>query len=191
MSATRIAIAVAVSALAVACGKPTPGAPQPAAVADPDAYADLEIGFDWASYTKVNREAFESPTHGKRFVDIWVNKVGLQAYVSETAFPVGTVIVKTSVEAAGGKPTGVAGPVFVMQKREAGYAPDHDDWWYALHWAEVPASWVAKMGAKQVYWRSPSSKVDYCWSCHEAYDRNVGMPPVEQRAFAAPAAAGG
>jgi hypothetical protein len=154
---------------------------------DPAAtYAALDVGADWASYTKVNKSSFESPTHGNRWVDVWVNQVGLAAYQSEEPFPVGTIVVKTSWEAEGGAKTDVAGPIFVMHKREAGFAPEHEDWWYGLHWETVPASWVARMGGKeQVYWRSPSSKVDYCWGCHENYDRNMGLPPAEQRAWAA------
>lgn len=160
--------------------------------ADPaDGFAALEVGADWSSYTKVNKTSFESPTHGHRFVDIYVNPIGLAAYQSDAELPVGTVVVKTSWEVEGGKPTAVAGPIFVMEKRAAGFSPDHDDWWYGLHWAEVPAAWVGKMGgAEQVYWRSPSTKADYCWGCHESYDRNLGMPPAEQRAWAAPPAGG-
>jgi hypothetical protein len=184
-----VSITLALAFAAGGCGRPTPPAPR-APADDPDAFGMLEIGADWPKYTRVNRAAFASPTHGNRFVDIWVNQVGLQAYVSDGGFPVGAVIVKTSVEAVDGKPTEIPGPLFVMQKREAGYAPEHDDWWYALYWEKVPPSWVGKMGARQIYWRSPSAKVDYCWACHESYDRNVGLPPVDQRAFS-PATPGG
>jgi hypothetical protein len=162
-----------------------------AAAGDPAAtYAPLDVGADYRSFARVNKSSFVSPTHGGRFVDIYVNPVGLAAYQGEGELPVGSIVVKTSWETRDGKATEVAGPIFVMQKREKGFAPEHDDWWYGLHWESVPEEWVARMGgATQVYWRSPSKKADYCWSCHESYDRNLGMPPAEQRAWAAPAAA--
>lgn len=186
--------------VAAACGggaasKPAGGggaASDGAGAADPAAaYAPLEVGADHASYTKVNKSSFLSPTHGKRFVDIYVNDVGLAAYQSGGDFPVGSVIVKTSWESKDGQPTDVAGPIFVMEKRAAGFAPDRDDWWYGLHWEDVPETWRARMGgASQVYWRSPSQKVDYCAGCHEVYDHHMGLPPEEQRAWTAPAKAG-
>jgi hypothetical protein len=191
------ALSIALVAISAAsCGgspKRDAAARSSAAVDDDPAarYAPLEVGADWRSYTRVNRASFESPTHGHRWVDVYVNPIGLAAYRSDAPFPVGTVIVKSSREAADGKPTEVAGPLFVMAKREAGFAPDHDDWWYGLHWEAVPPSWQSRMGGAQVYWRSPSPRADYCWGCHESYDRNVGLPPVEQRDWSAPAAAGG
>ena len=187
-----ISIAV-VSLFALACGGSTKGGTTDTAAKadDPGAtFAPLDVGADWKTYAKVNRASFESLTHGKRWVDIYVNQIGLAAYQSDAPFPVGTVIVKASVEAADGKPTDVAGPLFVMAKREAGFGPEHEGWWYGLHWESVPPSWVGKLGAKQVYWRSPSNKVDYCLGCHESYDRNVGLPPVDQRSWVTAGASG-
>jgi hypothetical protein len=174
--------------LLAACGGGSSGggaAPAPAAAPDPAAaYAPLDVGADRATYAKVNKASFESPTHGHRFVDIYVNPIGLEAYRSDAPMPVGSIVVKTSREAKDGAPTDVAGPIFVMEKRAAGFDPEHDDWWYGLHWAEVPDGWRPKMGgATQVYWRSPSPKVGYCAGCHDAYDRELGMPPADQRAW--------
>ncbi len=141
-------------------------------------FAPLEHGADHSTYEKMNKTAFVSPTHGKRFVDVFVNQVGAAAYKSnEAEFPVGTVIVKTSRESENGVATDIPGPTFVMVKKTNGFAPDRNDWWYALHWEKVPAKWQAAMGAEKVYWRSPSSKVDYCWQCHENYSREIGGLP--------------
>ena len=139
-------------------------------------YGPLEVGADYQSYTKVSTEPFESPTHGRRFVEIYVNDVGLAAYQGDAALPVGSVIVKTSWERDGDEPSEVAGPIFVMEKRAAGFDPERNDWYYALHWAKVPDRWAKKMGANQIYWRSPSSKVRYCADCHDNYDRELGLP---------------
>ena len=99
--------------------------------------------------------------------------------------PVGTVIVKTSAEVKDGRATGEAGPIFVMEKRAAGFDAEHGDWAYAIHWAEPPARWRATLGGP-IYWRSPSPKVGYCVECHDNYDRNLGDVPGPQKITALP-----
>jgi len=197
---TRTSLATAVAALAAACGSSGKGAAAPqsgksdvmdkmmgegmAMGADEGStFGPLEVGADWQTYTKVNREPVTSPTHGGRLVDTYVNDVGLAAYKTEDQpMPVGTVLVKTSMEVKDGTPTGEPGPVFVMQKREAGFNPDHEDWYFAIRWESPPERWKAKVGGP-FYWRSPSKKVDYCWQCHENYDRFLGQVPADKRAY--------
>lgn len=193
MRLTMFPSVIAVAAAVTACGgaaAPTasPGggagpddlmAKGAGAPADPDSvYGPLEVGADYATYTKVNTAAFESPTHGGRTADVWVNAVGLAAYQDETAeIPVGTVIVKTTFER-----DGAAGPIFVMEKRAAGSNPDHNDWWYAIHWEAPTEAWAKRLGGP-LYWRTPSPKAAYCFDCHEGYDRELGGVPAEQRAW--------
>lgn len=156
----------------------------PRTPADPHTtYGPLQVGADYASYKKVSSGPFESPTHGKRFVEIYVNDIGAAAYQSEAELPVGTVIVKTSWEREGDAPSKTAGPLFVMEKRAPGYDTERNDWYYALHWAEVPESWTKKVGARQVYWQSPSPKVSYCHDCHENFENEVGLPAKGFRAW--------
>lgn len=155
------------------------------AAADPnEQFGPLGVGADWQSYTKVNTTPVMSQDHGKRFVDTYVNEVGQAAYQDpdeEAEIPVGTIIVKTSWENEGGKPSTTAGPTFVMEKKEPGYDPDKGDWYYAIHWENPPEKMRQRFGS--IYWQSPSKKVDYCVSCHEGYDRQLGMVPEEHRAF--------
>jgi hypothetical protein len=163
------------------------GGDKVAPAADPNAeYAALEHGADWASLPKMNTEKFWSKPHGSRMVEVYVNDVGVEAFQDksrEMAFPVGTVIVKTSWETKDKVATDVPGPVFVMVKKEAGFDPDNEDWWYALHWENVPDSWQSRMGGTQTYWRSPSAKVNYCGSCHQKFPRHVGGVPKKFRSW--------
>ena len=107
-------------------------------------------------------------------MNVYVTDPGAKAYVDGGAIPVGTVVVKASfVSGPDGQPSSVAGPLFVMQKRAKGYDPDHDDWWYAIHWAAPPPAEAAKLGGP-FYWRGRSERVAYCWDCHESYDRGLG-----------------
>jgi len=136
-------------------------------------YAPLDVGADYASWKKVSKGTWESKTHGHRFVEIYVNDVGYDAYVHDQELPPGSIVVKTSKENAGGKPSDVDGPIFVMKKEAPGYFPEHNDWFYAFHWAK-PTPAQAKALGGPVYWRGKSEKVRYCWKCHENYDRELG-----------------
>ena len=161
-----------------------PCAMQSLTMADTDesTFASLDVGADWASYKKMNKALVPSKTHGGRFVDTYVNDVGLAAYTNDDAeVPVGTVIVKTSFEGKDGQPTEVAGPTFVMKKMEKGYAPDHEDWYFAIHW-EKPTAAQLELLKGPIYWRGHSPKVAYCYKCHDNYDRSLGGVPAEYRA---------
>lgn len=172
----RLAV-VAVAACGTAgCGgsdHPVVTAGPGARSADEAAFGPLEVGANYRSFRKVSAEPFLSLDHGNRWVEVWVNEVGAQAYVDETEIPVGTIVVKTSWVTVNKRRTDVAGPIFVMEKRAPGYAPEHGDWWFAIHWANPPAADARKYGGP-VYWRGRSHKVDYCWECHDNYDRGLG-----------------
>jgi len=145
-----------------------------------DAFGPLEVGADYLGYRKLTDKPFQSLDHGNRWVDVYVNQVGADAYLSGAPVPVGTIIVKTSWQNDQGRPSDVAGPLFIMEKRAAGYAPEHDDWYYAIHWANPPASEARKLGGP-IYWRGKSKRAAYCWECHELYDRKLGgLTPSSQ-----------
>lgn len=169
--------------LVAACGG-TAGSHSPApdnAMAGGELAAAPDAWADWKSFTNVSPGPWISRTHGKRFVEIYVNDIGLQAYKTPGAeMPVGSILVKPSWENEDGVP-GPDGPLFVMEKRSDGFAPDSDDWLYAFQWPNPPEKWAAKIGSN-VDWRSPSPKVEYCSDCHDVIERGLGMPPKERRA---------
>lgn len=151
----------------------TTSEPATAVPAGPDSWAD------WKSYTNVSPGPWISKTHGKRFVEIYVNDVALEAYKTPGApLPVGSIVVKPSWENEDGVP-GIGGPLFIMEKMAEGFAPESEDWFYGFQWADPPAKWKAKLGSN-VDWRSPSEKVEYCSDCHDVIDRGLGMPPKER-----------
>ena len=161
------ALLISIGALACSGGqKPS------STISDPEAvFGELESGAGYASFTKLTDKPFLSLDHGDRWVDVYINSIGAAAYDSNAAIPVGTIVVKTSVNDDGGAPGSIAGPIYVMEKRAKGYAPDEDDWWYAIHWAKPPPE--EKMGGP-IYWRGRSPKVDYCADCHNDYERSLG-----------------
>ncbi len=158
--------------------------PKTEPAADPAAtYAALEVGADYKTWDKLNKTSVKSKTHGGRFVDTYVNKVGVKAYKDGDAdIPVGTIVVKTSWETKDDKPTDVAGPIFIMERR-AGKGGGDASWWYGLHWEKVPEGWQSAIGGSQAYWRTPSEKVGYCSECHDNFPRELGGIPKAHRAY--------
>ena len=173
-----------------ACGSaaPAPGAPgaQPAggpsgskagsaasSATNEDAFGPLEVGADYETYRRLTTEPFQSLDHGNRWVHVYVNETGAEAYLAAGDIPIGTIVVKTSVQNVDSKPSAIPGPIFVMEKRAQGYAPEHDDWWYAIHWASPPPKEAARFGGP-IYWRGRSPRVAYCWKCHDDYANSLG-----------------
>lgn len=142
--------------------------------ADPESqYGPLEVGADYASYRQVTTAPFLSLVHGNRWVHVFVNELGAEAYLGGSAMPVGSIVVKPSWQDQDGAASDVAGPTFIMEKRAPGYAPEHDDWYYALHWADPPPADAKRFGGP-IYWRGSSPRVAYCYECHDSYDRSLG-----------------
>ncbi|MDQ3367706.1 MAG: cytochrome P460 family protein [Myxococcota bacterium] len=153
---------------------PTSAGTESGGAGDPEArFGPLEVGADYASYTRLTDKPFLSLDHGNRWVEVYVNEVGRAAYEDAAEIPVGTVLVKTSWLDDDGTPSAIAGPIFVMQKRAPGYAPEHGDWWYAIHWANPPAT-SARASGGPIYWRGRSQRAAYCYDCHDSYDRSLG-----------------
>ena len=101
-------------------------APQPNS--DPGEAREPDSWADWQSYVNVSPGPWISKTHGKRFVEIYVNEVALEAYKTPGAtLPVGSIIVKPSWKNEDGKP-GADGPLFIMEKMAAGFAAESEDW---------------------------------------------------------------
>jgi hypothetical protein len=146
---------------------------------DASKFGPLEVGADWESYTKLNKASFMSDTHGGRMVDTYVNPIGLEAFKQGEDLPVGSIVVKTSKDRSDGS----QGPVFVMEKRAAGFNPDHGDWWFAIHWADPPEKWKQRLGGGPIYWRTPSKKAEYCQDCHDNYVTGIGGVPDAQKTW--------
>jgi len=183
---------ISMAVAAVACGggstesggggNTAGGGGDTSAPAEGETFGPLTVGADWQSYTKISGTPSDCTDHGGRLCEFYINDVGLAAYKDENAdVPEGTVIVKTSWEKNADGSPGESGPVFVMEKRGADYAPENDNWYYAIHWEKASGKWAGK-APTPLYWQSPSKKVGYCVNCHSGYDRQLGGLPEENRA---------
>lgn len=177
----RALLAICLAACAAPAAAPASPPASPPPTGDPEStFGPLEVGADYRRYQKVTDKPFQSLDHGNRWVDVYVNAVGVRPYLSGAPMPIGSIVVKTSWQDAGGAPSAIEGPIFIMEKRAPGYAPEHDDWYFAIHWASPPPAERAKFGGP-VYWRGKSPRAAYCWECHDLYDRRLGgLTPSSQ-----------
>lgn len=102
----------------------------------PVAYSDSGLPeaksfLDWKNFATA---PYVSATHGGRFVVNYANETGEEAYgryENIGTMPVGGITAKPSFTVA---PDGAAalGPLFLMEKMEAGWYPESGDWRYTM-----------------------------------------------------------
>ena len=86
----------------------------------------------WAK--RFSSVSYESATHGGRMVNNYSNSVGKKAYAKYDDLkkaPVGSVYIKDSFS-VGGNGSLSAGPVFLMEKKQAGFDSENGDWRYYM-----------------------------------------------------------
>lgn len=99
------------------------------------AYAKSGIGVaaGYTSYKRYSKVAYQSATHGGRYVQNYANGTA-KAYgkfEKSGRMPVGSYLVKDSFTATPDGKVGV-GPLFIMRKMSAGWNKESDDWKYAM-----------------------------------------------------------
>ena len=113
---------------------------------------------DYPAWTRASSIPAAPGFHGGRFLVTYVNDTGAEAYLTygEQEIPAGTVITKESFSVGDeGKVT--PGPLFIMEKVDAGTSPDTMDWYYMM---------VAPSGAPQA--------VNVYKACNECHTGNFG-----------------
>ncbi len=87
----------------------------------------------YRGWWRANRSPYISATHGARYVNNYVNRPALVygSLAPGEAMPVGSIIAKDAISIdAGGRV--LPGPLALMEKMPAGFAPEAGDWRYAL-----------------------------------------------------------
>jgi len=127
---------------------------------------------DYRGWTRASSFPAAPGFHGERFLVTWVNSAGADAYLEyaeNPTIPAGTVIAKESFGVSGdGKVQ--KGPLFLMQKVEAGVSPQTDDWYYMM---------VAPNGAPMAV-----EVISACSECHQGnfgHQGGLGYPVEEAR----------
>lgn len=90
---------------------------------------------DYRGWKLANTAPAAPGFHGSRFLMTFVNEAGYDAYTEfkeeDVTIPAGTVIAKESFS-VDGKGDAKAGPLFIMEKVEAGSSAATDDWHYMM-----------------------------------------------------------
>ena len=125
-------------------------------------------GNQWAAsyrnWRNVAAQPYVSDTHGARYVNNYANDIGADNYsLFEEAgpAPAGTVLAKDSFVV---RPNGnvAAGPLFLMEKMEAGFNADTGDWRYTL--IMPSGKLIGTTGGKG------AKNVVFCAECHLAVE---------------------
>jgi hypothetical protein len=130
------------------------------------AKSDNKIALSYMSWPRYSKQAFQSGTHGNRYVQNYANAKARAygAYEKAGTMPVGSAIAKDSFGVTGnGKVT--IGPLFLMEKMNAGFSPDSGDWRYTMI---MPNGSV--FGTT---WGAGSEKVQFCAECHMSVTPDV------------------
>ena len=123
------------------------------------AKSDDRIALSYAAWPRYSARAYESGTHGGRYVQNYANKKARAygAFENAGTFPAGSQLAKDSfsVNANG---TVSVGPLFIMEKMPAGFNADSGDWRYTM---------IMPNGA--VFGTTNgrgSGNVEFCIGCH-------------------------
>ncbi len=123
------------------------------------AKSDNKIALSYASWPRYSKRAYQSATHGSRFVQNYANEKGRAygAFESAGTFPAGTVLAKDSfsVNVDG---TISAGPLFIMEKMQAGFNSDSGDWRYTMIMPNGTIAGTTKGRGNE--------NVEFCIGCH-------------------------
>jgi hypothetical protein len=143
------------------------------------AYAKSDNGeaADYSNWRRYSTQAYVSATHGNRYVQNYANATAKAYgnYESAGTFPPGARLGKDSFT-VNDKGEVSVGPLFLMEKMQAGFNPDSDDWRYTM---------IMPNGASFGTTKGPGSEnVGFCIECHKAVtpdQDNVMLLPDEYR----------
>ncbi len=125
-----------------------------------------DIAVSYATWPRYSKQAYQSGTHGGRYVQNYANATARAygAYEQAGQMPVGSVLAKDSF---GVTPRGKVsiGPLFLMEKMNAGFNSDGGDWRYTMI---MPNGSV--FGTT---WGAGSEKVQFCAECHFSVSPDV------------------
>jgi len=127
---------------------------------------------DYLSWRRFNMAPYRSATHGARYVNNYANSLGeaYGAFEKAGAMPRGAVLVKDSFTATANGEV-YPGPMFVMEKMEAGFNPAGGDWRYSMIMPD--GSLFGETGGDN------AQAVQFCVDCHanrRQYDYLYFMP---------------
>ncbi len=125
-----------------------------------------DIAVSYANWPRYSKQSYQSGTHGGRYVQNYANAKARAygAYEQAGQMPVGSVLAKDSFGVAPNGKVSV-GPLFLMEKMNAGFSPDSGDWRYTMI---MPNGSV--FGTT---WGAGNEKIQFCAECHFSVSPDV------------------
>ena len=147
-------------------------------MADRYAVSKHPVAERYIDWRRQNSSAYRSATHGARYVSQYTNPVAADYARFEQAgtLPVGSIVAKDSYTALEGGDI-YPGPLFIMEKMQAGFNPPSGDWRYAMIMPDGSLFGVTKGEGAQ--------SVEFCIGCHAMkrhHDHLYFIPPPFRRA---------
>ncbi len=123
------------------------------------AKSDNDIALSYMGWPRYSKHAYQSGTHGNRYVQNYANAKArvYGAFEKAGIMPAGGAIAKDSFAVM---PDGrvAVGPLFLMEKMDAGFNPGSDDWRYTMIMPN--GSIFGATGGKG------AAKMQFCAECH-------------------------
>lgn len=115
----------------------------------------------YAGWRRYSRVAYQSATHGARYVQNYANATAhaYGAFEKAGVMPVGSVLAKDSFT-VDGKGRATMGPLFIMEKMPAGFRADSGNWKYSMIMPD--GSLFGETNGKN------SAGMQFCIECHAA-----------------------
>ena len=123
------------------------------------AKSDNKVAVSYPSWRRYSTQAYQSATHGNRYVQNYANKKAKAYGLFEKAgtMPAGAQLAKDSFSVRGDGAL-VVGPLFVMEKMSKGFHAASDDWRYTMVMPDGSMFGTTK--------GKGSAKVEFCIGCH-------------------------
>lgn len=134
-------------------------------LAEAYAVSGLEVATAYVNWDNYSAAPYLSALHGSRYVNNLGNEAAASYAEWEAGGPMvpGGILVKDSMTISTTGKVGV-GPLFLMEKMEAGWNPDSDDWKYSLVTANGSVFGETK--------GTNAGAVGFCVDCHLAAERD-------------------
>ena len=125
------------------------------------AKSDNAIAGIYAGWKRFSTVAYPSATHGGRFVQNYADERAESYGTFEQGgrMPIGAQLAKDSFAVKANGQVSV-GPLFIMEKMQAGFSAESDDWRYTMVMPNGSVFGTTK-GAG-------ADKVEFCIACHQA-----------------------
>ncbi len=139
--------------------------------------SDNEIAVNFTSYRLYSNQPYISANHAERYVQNYANDTARAygAYEKAGRFPAGTKLAKPSFTVSGLGRAAI-GPLFLMEKMEAGFSKESHDWRYTMIMPDGTVFGTTN-GAG-------AANVEFCIGCHLAVSPDqdsVMLLPEEYR----------